>query len=82
MEMSSHLHAPAVLPPVEDLQIRVGPRTGLDAVAKNEKPFTAPAGKWTPVVRPTIQTELLQLVRNIGEAKCSKMEEGMVNIWK
>jgi len=30
----------------------VGPRAGLDAVARRKNPIIAPAGNWTPVVQP------------------------------
>jgi len=58
MEVSGHFHDPVTLPPGKESQGTrwiggwVGPRAGLDAVAKGINPFIAPAGNRTPVVQP------------------------------
>jgi hypothetical protein len=56
MEVSGQTHAPAALPPEKNplprthfIGVWVDPRAGLDAVAKNKYPITAPAENWIPV---------------------------------
>jgi hypothetical protein len=51
MEMSGQLHAPAALTPGKQRRVPhwVGPRVGLNAVAKEK--FPAPVGNRTPVIQ-------------------------------
>jgi hypothetical protein len=58
MEVSGHIHAPAALSPGQQRRYPfdmiwgwVGPRAGLDAVAKRKMPISAPAGNRTPIVQ-------------------------------
>jgi hypothetical protein len=57
MEVSGQIHGPAALPPgsrAADTHWMggwVGPRVGLDTVAKR-KSYITPTGIWTPVVQP------------------------------
>jgi hypothetical protein len=56
MEVSNQLHAPAALLPGKEplgthrIRAWVGPRAGLDAVAKRKNPF--PGGDRSPIVQP------------------------------
>jgi len=53
MEVSGQLHAPAALPHcTHRTEAWVGPRVGLDAVAKRTKFVIAPDGHGTQVVQP------------------------------
>jgi hypothetical protein len=51
MEVSGQLHAPADSPPGKQ-QYALGPRAGLDGVAKRKIP--APAKNRTPVAQPVL----------------------------
>jgi hypothetical protein len=68
MEVSDLLHAPAALPPGKEPPDNhwiggwVGPRAGLDAVAKRKNPVIASAGNLTLVFKPIAQSRMFVIM--------------------